>query len=493
MKNKITLLQGDITKIEADAIVNAANSSLLGGGGVDGAIHRAGGAEILEDCIKIRNRQGSCATGQAVITSAGKLPAKFVIHTVGPVWNGGLKNEAQLLTDCYENSLKLAVENNAKTVVFPNISTGIYGYPKQLAAEIAIKVVTDFLTKNEKIETVTFVCFDDENFRIYESLIKTMNNKALDILMGLCVGDALGVPVEFQSRQNLRDNPTITMEGYGTHSQPVGTWSDDSSLAFCLAESLCNSYDLKDIGNQFVKWKYDAFWTPHGKVFDIGMATSASIRKFSSTNNPFTSGGKDEESNGNGSLMRILPILFLVKDLPIEKRYQIIKDVSSITHAHIRSVLGCFIYVEYALILWKGEEKYKALSIMQDTVNQFLNANAIASETEMGKYNRVLQNNTIPYDCSPIDSYYEAEISSSGYVVHTLEASIWCFLKTSTYSEAVLKAVNLGQDTDTTGCVTGGLAGLYYGYENIPEDWKSVIVKREEIENLADRLNKKYP
>jgi ADP-ribosyl-[dinitrogen reductase] hydrolase len=145
------------------------------------------------------------------------------------------------------------------------------------------------------------------------------------------------------------------------------------------------------------------------------------------------------------------------------------------------------------LILWKGEEKYKALSIMQDTVNQFLNANAIASETEMGKYNRVLQNNTIPYDCSPIDSYYEAEISSSGYVVHTLEASIWCFLKTSTYSEAVLKAVNLGQDTDTTGCVTGGLAGLYYGYENIPEDWKSVIVKREEIENLADRLNKKYP
>lgn len=171
MNPKIKLLQTDITKIQADAIVNAANSSLLGGGGVDGAIHRVGGKEILEDCIKIRNRQGGCETGQAVITTAGKLPAKFVIHTVGPVWNGGMKNEPQLLADCYTNSLKLAIENDVKIIAFPNISTGIYGYPKQLAAEIAVKTVQNFLEENEMLKDVIFVCFDNENFEIYEKYV----------------------------------------------------------------------------------------------------------------------------------------------------------------------------------------------------------------------------------------------------------------------------------------------------------------------------------
>jgi O-acetyl-ADP-ribose deacetylase len=172
MNSKIALLKSDITKTKVDAIVNAANSSLLGGGGVDGAIHRAGGAEILDECIKIRNRQGGCKTGQAVITTAGNLPAKFVIHTVGPVWNGGLKKESQLLAECYTNSLKLALENDVQSIAFPNISTGIYGYPKELAGEIAVKTVTNFLKENDSIEEVVFVCFDDENFRIYEELIE---------------------------------------------------------------------------------------------------------------------------------------------------------------------------------------------------------------------------------------------------------------------------------------------------------------------------------
>ena len=171
MKNKIKLIQGDITKIEVDAIVNAANSSLLGGGGVDGAIHRAGGEEILEECIEIRNRQGGCETGEAVITTAGKLPAKFVIHTVGPVWKGGRKNEPELLANCYLNSLKLAVENDVKTIAFPNISTGVYGYPKALAAEAAVEIVKDFLTNHENIVEVIFVCFDDENLNIYKKLL----------------------------------------------------------------------------------------------------------------------------------------------------------------------------------------------------------------------------------------------------------------------------------------------------------------------------------
>lgn len=169
--NKIELIRGDITKLKVDAIVNAANSSLMGGGGVDGAIHRAGGPLILEECKKIVARQGGCKTGETVITTAGNLPAKFVIHTVGPVWNGGKKNEATLLANCYHNSLKLAVENKLSSIAFPNISTGVYGYPKKEAAEIAVKTVSDFLNQNDFIDSVYFVCFDEENYHQYRSLI----------------------------------------------------------------------------------------------------------------------------------------------------------------------------------------------------------------------------------------------------------------------------------------------------------------------------------
>jgi O-acetyl-ADP-ribose deacetylase len=166
--SKISLIKGDITKIKVDAIVNAANTSLLGGGGVDGAIHRAGGSSILDDCRKIIARQGGCKVGEAVITTAGLLPAQFVIHTVGPVWNGGTKNEETFLANCYTQSLLLAKENSLKSIAFPNISTGIYHFPKDLACEIALKTVNDFLLTNEDIESIIFVCFDDENYALYQ-------------------------------------------------------------------------------------------------------------------------------------------------------------------------------------------------------------------------------------------------------------------------------------------------------------------------------------
>ncbi|MBT2621448.1 O-acetyl-ADP-ribose deacetylase [Chryseobacterium sp. ISL-6] len=170
MKPVIEVLKGDLTKVQADAIVNAANSSLLGGGGVDGAIHRAGGKQILDECIEIRNRQGKCKTGEAVVTSAGNLPAKYVIHTVGPVWNNDEEKGSTLLANCYKNSLKLAESLDVKTIAFPNISTGIYHFPKNLAAKIAIQEVQKFNT--EKIEKIIFVCFDEENETIYDKLLK---------------------------------------------------------------------------------------------------------------------------------------------------------------------------------------------------------------------------------------------------------------------------------------------------------------------------------
>lgn len=162
---QIELLRGDITQLAVDAIVNAANTSLLGGGGVDGAIHRAGGPAILEECKAIRNRQGGCAVGEAVITTAGKMPAQFVIHTVGPTWNGGKSNEAAKLRNCYLNALGLAEEQGLKTIAFPNISTGVYRYPKAAAADIAIAAVRE---ASGAMEKVVFVCFDEENYQLYQ-------------------------------------------------------------------------------------------------------------------------------------------------------------------------------------------------------------------------------------------------------------------------------------------------------------------------------------
>ena len=179
MKKYFKIIHGDITKVKVDAIVNAANTSLLGGGGVDGAIHRAGGPEILEDCRKIIAKQGGCKVGQAVITTGGLLPASYVIHTVGPVWNGGANKETERLANCYKNSLELAVSHNCTSIAFPNISTGIYKFPKELAANIAIKTVFEFINQNSTLETIVFVCFDLENMKHIEQqfeLIKSSEN-----------------------------------------------------------------------------------------------------------------------------------------------------------------------------------------------------------------------------------------------------------------------------------------------------------------------------
>ena len=170
----IKVIQGDITQIAVDAVVNAANTSLLGGGGVDGAIHRKGGKEILDECILIRNRQGGCNVGNAVITSAGKLPSKYVIHTVGPVWNGDKTEKEKLLKNCYISCLELAIENKIKTIAFPNISTGIYHFPKDKAAIIATNTILNFKS-NDIIEKILFVCFDEENFNIYNNILNNKN------------------------------------------------------------------------------------------------------------------------------------------------------------------------------------------------------------------------------------------------------------------------------------------------------------------------------
>ncbi len=318
-----------------------------------------------------------------------------------------------------------------------------------------------------------------------------MKNKIESALFGVAVGDALGVPYEFLSRNQIKESPAVDMIGYGTHNQPAGTWSDDSSLTFCLAETLAEGYDLQKLANRFVNWKEHSYWTPHGEVFDIGIATSIAIHELHCGKNPVLAGGDTEESNGNGSLMRIIPLLFYIKDMSIEQRFHYVTEVSSLTHRHVRSVMACFIYLEYSLQLYNGKNKNDALKEMQRIVKSFFeNSNMPRSEIE--RFHRILSIKVGDYDVQPLESLLESEIFSSGYVLNTLEASIWCILKTDNYKDAVLKAVNLGSDTDTTAAVAGGLAGIYYGLENIPEKWINTLARINDIKDLADRLSKKF-
>lgn len=298
-------------------------------------------------------------------------------------------------------------------------------------------------------------------------------------LFGVAVGDALGVPVEFMSRSTLKKNPVLDMRGYGTYHQPPGTWSDDSSLTFCLAEALTEGYDLDVIAGNFVKWVEAQFWTPRGHVFDIGIATREAIRRLAHGVNPLLAGGTAESSNGNGSLMRILPLLFEVYDKPMDQRFEYTRQVSSITHGHIRSILACFYYLELALLFLEGKDKWTACNTLRTFLPPFFSSLSVPAG-EIATFTRLLNGN--------IAELAEADIFSSGYVLHTLEASLWCLLTTDNYPDAVLKAVNLGEDTDTTAAVTGGLAGLLYGMDQIPASWINQLARKDDINLLADRL-----
>jgi ADP-ribosylglycohydrolase len=308
----------------------------------------------------------------------------------------------------------------------------------------------------------------------YEPAVKS-------VLLGVAVGDALGVPVEFRSREEMNEKYVTDMiGGHGTtHNQPAGTWSDDSSLTFCLAEALTHEFDLNKIGQNFVKWKSDGWWTPYGRVFDIGVTTAQAIRRLITVVQPDLAGDTDERSNGNGSLMRIMPLLFYLLDKLVDERFRIVKQVSSITHRHIRSVVACFYYLEFARRILRQRDKFRIYRDLQKELPAFLASQSV-DEKEIARFDRLLNGD--------ISKCTKDEINSSGYVIDTLEASIWCLLTTGSYEASVLQAVNLGKDTDTTAAVTGGLAGLLYGLDNIPEQWLKQLARYDDINDLAERL-----
>ena len=306
-----------------------------------------------------------------------------------------------------------------------------------------------------------------------------MPNFFQTILIGTAVGDALGVPVEFEPRSVLKANPVTDMREYGTYEQPKGTWSDDTSLMLCLAESMVEGLDIHNLAQKFIAWKNDNLWTPHGWVFDIGIGTRIAIERLENGMTPDLAGGFDERDNGNGSLMRILPLVLHIKDLDIEERYEWTKKISSITHAHVRSVMACFYYLEFAKKIIEGKDKFQAYYELQSELTQYFEQRKI-NPIEINKFHRLLIE-----DISKVD---EDNIKSSGYVMDTLEAAIWCILTTNNYKDAVLKSVNLGHDTDTTGAVTGGLAVLIYGLDNIPNEWINSLARKDDIINLTKCL-----
>jgi ADP-ribosyl-[dinitrogen reductase] hydrolase len=287
-------------------------------------------------------------------------------------------------------------------------------------------------------------------------------------ILGLILGDALGVPAEFKSRDELDRNPVNDMIGYGTYNQPPGTWSDDSSMSLITLECLKNEYNPENIMKGFCKWAFEAYMTPYKKTFSIGNTTSNACRNYKVKKNIVTCGETTERSNGNGSLMRILPVsIYSSKETDntiVEKSF----EISGLTHNHIRSKIACALYSLIVRELLEEKNLYEAVA----------NANRIITphipKEEIINFKRILNFEVLQMNIT--------SVKSTGYVIDTLEASLWCLFNASDYKEAVLKAVNLGNDTDTTAAVTGGLAGIIFGLDSISSKWIKSLAKIDQIE-----------
>lgn len=293
--------------------------------------------------------------------------------------------------------------------------------------------------------------------------------KVKDGICGFVVGDALGVPVEFYSREELKNDPVKDMREYGTYNQVKGTWSDDSSMTLATMVSIVNKngIDYNDIMNEFCKWAFNGEHTPHGERFDIGNTTIRGLNRYRQGADPLESGGNSTHDNGNGSLMRVLPLAY-IPDID----YETVENISSLTHAHSRSKIACVLYVEIAKSMLKNNL----------TIDEHINNSSkkikeyYGDNEELHHFDRIFNDDL------------NENIRSGGYVIDTIESVIYCLKTTDNYKDAVITAVNLGGDTDTTAAICGGLAGIYYGYEEIPIDWLDEIHKLDEIHSLCEKF-----
>ena len=309
----------------------------------------------------------------------------------------------------------------------------------------------------------------------------------LNGIMGVVVGDALGCPVQFESREEVARHPVTGMRGYGTFNLPEGSWTDDSSLTIALLESIrrVGKIDLDDIMGNFMKWLYDGEFTPYGESYDIGRGTMQAINRYKKNRKAKKCGGDEEWNNGNGSLMRIMPACLYCSVMESSGMYSdrdaidVIHSVGGLTHAHIRSNIACGLYFFMAKYILFREGSLQE-SILEGLTQGFaFYESYLADKENLHYYDRLK-------DLETFKSLPAEKIKSTGYVVDALEAAVWSLITTDSFDQALLKAVNLGDDTDTVGAIAGGLAGLYYGYDSIPEEWLSAIKRREWIEEMCE-------
>lgn len=303
-------------------------------------------------------------------------------------------------------------------------------------------------------------------------------SKIKDGIYGFVIGDAMGVPNEFKDRSELIKNPLTKMIGYGSHPVPEGTWSDDTSMTLALMKSIADKkvIDYNDIMNNFLRWFNNGEFTTDGEVFDIGRTCLQAIRNYSNGISPTECGLKDSFSNGNGSLMRILPLAyyFYYEDITNESEIvKLVNDVSSFTHAHEISKLGCYIYVRYVINLLLGYSKEESYELIQK-----LDYSKYYSKETIDRYNRILKND--------ISKYYLEDIKSSGYIIDTLEAVLYSLLNTKKFKDSIIVAINLGDDTDTVGAITGSLAGIIYGFNEIPSKWVNKLRSTKYLNSIIN-------
>ena len=534
-RQRVEVILGDIVTLPVDAIVNAANNSLLGGSGVDGAIHHAAGPGLLAECRTL----GGCTTGDAKITRAYNLPARHIIHTVGPVWYGGSRNEPELLSRCYRRCIEVALAHGLQTLAFPAISTGVYGYPLLPATRIAVREILIALRRGDALKKVVFVCFDRTTYQTYQSVLAQENSAEFALglpearpsqpptslsgqmriptslppvsaslppgamrlaqssnppatspllrarfeervrgaLWGAIVGDALGVPVEFKLRSVLDQSPVRDLQGYGAHKVPPGTWSEDSTLLLCTTYSLLQPrLDLADLAQRFVRFLDHAYMTPAGQVFDISTVTASAIGRMRSGVAPEEAGS--EADTDNGPLTRILPLPLRFPRESDSTLALYAQRAATLTHRHSRVQIGCGYYAVFTKALLDGESAHGAYRRANHFARAYYDSPRYSDELQ--HYHRLLDGR--------IELLPREQVHSAGQVVQTLEASVWCLLTTASYEDAVLRAVNLGGDTDTIASVTGGLAGLCYGVSAIPESWRQAMARAEDLEDLISRF-----
>ena len=314
-----------------------------------------------------------------------------------------------------------------------------------------------------------------------------MRNMWKSGIWGVIVGDALGCPVQFETRAQVACAPVTGMIGYRTFNMPVGTWTDDSALTLALLESIqrVGTIDLVDIADNFVAWLEDGKFTPFGFSFDIGRGTMNAIQKYEETHDPFNCGGKAPSDNGNGSIMRIMPVVLycIGRGLPDNAAIDTVHYVSGLTHGHIRAKIACGLYYFMAKHIVNGTgELIDRLQAGLDEGLAFYHS-AMSDWHELTYFARLK-------DLYTFKKVSEGYIRTTGYVVDTIEAAVWGLITTNSLKEALLKIVNLGGDTDSIAAVAGGLAGLYYGYDAIPAEWLNVIERRDWISQMIDPMDK---